>query len=646
MDGRQPRTDRDRFAQLLTQLIGDDAGGDDAGRPGAATAGRVLSHALLNFLETTGADRAHPLADALPWLGAYVAWSRGEASADAVAARLAAAPGVRALSPTMIAQRMGRNPAASTPGGDDACARVTSRQPRPADLAECRLATLNTLVDLEHHLSGLLDAEPAGVRHRLQDDTALLAAAVELLEQPGGPTEVAQLLAEHLATPAPGSSDSLWMLAALEADEAMVNPLAHPDYGLSARAQNFERGLARSMADQGISPAVRLAMAFDADGSGAELLRAFPAVRDDAALGELTAALVAVRGRCIDVLRGGCPTSALDGWVAYLRGGCVELAEVRHISLREAMSLAHYCLHLLDICDLAAMPVGRAGEALNPRTRQALGDIEDELKEVAQAGLQGGSANLARLQAARWRSRGPAAYLADRLARLRGAWRKGTEPGPVGAPPRLDSEAYGRSLALVESLADRCGQRVIDSLGELAGRCRLVGYAWLEHLEAEDVLKVLAAAVALARDLPGVDVSASFTVDLGAIGGWLGDARSGGLNRRVLTTLLGRRTLAEVLDGEGASPHVGSAVLGRGLVGRVVDGRVALSFSPDAELRSLLDLMSRDSSDDPGFREVLEGRLDALLERRASAAPPAESAVTTSQSTGSGSRVVTRDPGA
>ncbi|MFP4599400.1 MAG: hypothetical protein ACLFVJ_14170 [Persicimonas sp.] len=643
-----PRDERDRFADLFSQLMHADHGRaphserDSSDRDSAL---RLLSHSLLNYLCADGTDAADELGRALPWLAAFLDFGRDDAGAGELAGRLVDTPAVSTLSAQMIQRRL-----SSRAVGHEAALARRAVGPRLVDPnganqieQDPQIAVFAALAETEARLAPLAELPEDELRARLMGDSATLAAAVELCED-AADNPLAERLRRSFVSlrfdePVPAArrrSDSLWILAKLEAADDGDDPLEQAGFELSRRARGFERGLAQNMNRLELIPAVRAALAFgpgpgEGQVAGAEIssehskekfeaqLRQFAAFRSDPALHQLALALIEVRWLCVDNVCGGAPLKSLSPWVDYLRGACLELAEVRECTLREAMSYAHYCLHLVDVCDFAAM----GPDAFNDSTRDALGGVEEELKEFALAGqregLSDGEADLGRFERARWRRAGEAAYLADRLSRLRGAWRRGTSPGPLGAPPQLDAEVTAHSLALVESLVGASGEADIASLAGLVENARFVEFLWLEKLEPSHLLKLLAIAAASARDLPGVDISRPFLVDLGPLGRWAGDPERGRLNRRILAALLDQRKMGDILQGQNEP-----AALRRGIVGQADAGSadaarpasptLTMSFVANDELKALLELMGTTTADSGELQAALEKRLHQVLD--------------------------------
>src|SRR5690554_1339121 len=390
------RTERERFAEFFQFLVHADA---DAQRDTESDAAlRMLSHALLNYWGVRQGDDPERNAEitaqmthALPWLAAFLASTR---ASDALAPRIypgATGAEQQALSQAMIARRL------------DALGAHTSSAfasaPRDQDAhSDPQLDVFCALARTERRLASLAGLDAQRLRDELLENTYLLAAAAERCEDADahsaahGTSLWATLRAavepwqasNRLANTLPDSK-AVWVLAGLHNSEpdgaAMAAAMGAGALDIAPKSLRFERGLAENMARMGFISAVRAALAFvpasasetahyalaEAD-ARASFLRQFSVFRADESLLQLASALMQTRGLCLDYLRGGAPLASLSPWIDYLRGGCVELAEARECTLREAMSYAHYCLHLVNICDFAALelPTGehaRAGEA-------------------------------------------------------------------------------------------------------------------------------------------------------------------------------------------------------------------------------------------------------------------------------------------
>lgn len=635
---------RERSSHLLLQLCGVTAKTSD-GEPtdNSVAAHRLLGHAALTLTQELGGDALHRASRALPWLAVFVDWLEREPASDAlardiVARRMVSHLGVESLRRRL--ERVGvereRSVLRRAPGRASSAADTSRADALPG---ERRVEVLVAIQALDEALAELCTLDDAALSNRLIDDSTLLAAAMEMFEEPLPHPDAARLAtlfpASTCAGAAAHSRRAVTILATIEASDFTRVP--EELEALGERSRRFELSLGQNMQRHGLLEAVRAALAFgpaadavpgeDDTTADAPLdLRQFAVFEDDAALESLTLALMAMRSRCLGHLRGALPLEALSPWVAYLRGDCVELAESRGITLHEATHFAHYCLHLMNLCDLAAHGL----HAVNESTRRALLDIEDELKEYALAGQRVGlsdrQVSLERFERACWSTSGDAAYVADRLARLRGAWRHGIRPGPVGAPARLDDALFAASLAMVESLRATHGDdappgdRTIAALASLLRHCQITGAEILEALDPADGLCLLTFGLVLARDLPGIDITAPFRLDLGALAAWYRDPAAHGLNPRLLAQLLDRMQVTDLLNHDALSTGAPRT----GLRGRIdtttTPPCLVLEFVADAELHALLTLMSHSSSDSGPLRALLDARLDELLD--ASYEPP------------------------
>ncbi|MFB6351134.1 MAG: hypothetical protein ABEK29_05020, partial [Bradymonadaceae bacterium] len=298
-----------------------------------------------------------------------------------------------------------------------------------------------------------LPASDVAFADRVLEETRVARAVLKAIAH-GAPAEIAERARRIFPDLTAASSDppmvrdnstierpslpSLDVLDRLEQGDAFsLNAEAG---ALSDKSRNFETSLAKNMNRREMAPAVRAALIF---GPGrhdhpatrrdrSPSLFASSVFRDQPELAELAGALANNRWRAIRYLRGGAPLAHMTPWVDYLRDGCRDLARRRDINYREAVSYAHFCLHLVNICDLATL--GEA--ALTDEVRDGLMAVENELKEFALAGrrstVDAAVSELDNYDEMRWTSSGASAYLGDRLARISGAWRRESERGPIG----------------------------------------------------------------------------------------------------------------------------------------------------------------------------------------------------------------------
>ncbi|MCE9572970.1 MAG: hypothetical protein K8W52_07425, partial [Deltaproteobacteria bacterium] len=305
----------------------------------------------------------------------------------------------------------------------------------------------------------------------LAEDTAVAVAALEALRDPASPMAIriarALPLLPALAEPRP---------APVEHDPAPAGAIARPllDHvatrALGQRLRELERGdgarfardgvsparladlraRVRRLRDAGVLPCVRVAMlhldvckggdaatraAWRARGldlaihnlAAAALVEADlgPRYGLEAARAALAVALIASHGLAGQHLRGETPRALFAPWVAYLRGPVAALATALGIEVTAARGLAHDALHVIDVCDTAAVRDGLVDDAL----AGALAGLADDLVERAarspsneRAALERELADPPPPDAAAAR-----AILADRLARLRQGRLRGGE---------------------------------------------------------------------------------------------------------------------------------------------------------------------------------------------------------------------------
>ena len=372
-----PTDDLRRFAALFERLVAPHR--DDEADPDIQSARRLLAHTFHNYIEVAGQGGADSVSNALPWVRVYREMSDGTPPPGKVLALLDKFEALNALDEAFVSRRL----AGSGP---------TAIKRSPAETSEKRveLDTLVELADIERRLSRLASEGAERRSSSLLLDSMLLAATVELfareartdvtrtveVEPPGD-----EIVPEWRSGGHPTPDEPLWVLTALEQGIAAVNPLKGMEVGLPVAEDSFERGLARKFDELGISPAVRLALSIDPDDGRPRrsVLDAFVGVgpfEEAPALLPLTGALSRVRGRCLDVVRGRSKVEALRPWIEYMRRTCAGLATSRGVSLREATGYAHYALHLMNICDLAAHQPGESTRGMRGR----LHDLAEHLR--------------------------------------------------------------------------------------------------------------------------------------------------------------------------------------------------------------------------------------------------------------------------
>lgn len=413
----------------------------------------------------------------------------------------------------------------------------------------------------------LIDLPPNEARN-------LLFSSTELMEMCG-------------LTDAPACLRSMWdldhtstrSLRALNHFEEYWNKQRLQALALSERSIRFELSAVQHLHEHGYLPAVRAALAF---AGRPEAIHELDIFRNDTPLRVLAQALLAMRQRVLDHVRGLLPLQALSGWTNYLQGPCSDLAEARGITRTEAMSFAHFALHLMNMCDL----IEALGEETHDEIRRSICDVEDGLKEFATMRKSGGFEDSASLERAvdPWGARPDLHRLADRLARLNGLWSLGGSRRGLVGMGRLDLEVCRPYLNALHRLEPRDLEHVAKILrfanltGDLAG--------W----EPEPLVCLL---VSLGRNLPDY----SGTIELNLVG-----------VTRLMDTCpaLGELFLA------GAKQSI-----------RIEQKEERLNVSLDLapELKALLDVASH--STDPRLIEMAQERIRSLLGVQSSA--PAES---------------------
>ncbi|RVU42768.1 hypothetical protein EA187_14760 [Lujinxingia sediminis] len=576
-------------------------------RPDQGAALRHLALASLNLSEELSAEALIEAGEALPLVALYDRWAQEHIGPAEVSRALQAQGLLSALGTEALHRRLERahHLAAST---------HVRRTPRAlnddASEDDPRRQALELAAEHDRQLRALASLEPVRALDRLMEKAGLLASAME--------SPVAEL--QRLMPPweIDRSGGGLRLLDELEraCDEECPPALAM----LTARSRDFEKSLAQNLESQGLLVAVRAALAFgprpgDEAPSQRELrhyLAGFTLFADDPALLALTQALMETRHRMLLHLQGALPLSALKPWTLFLRGDCAELADSRDISLREATHYAHYCLHLLNLCDLTDTP----GLTLRDALRRSLMSREEELRELVllgqRQGLSDQQADLARFEQARWRAEGPRAALADRLARLTGAWVHGEAPGPLGASPRLDAPSVELARKALEN-ADASA----DALANMARDLHLIGHDIFQKLDLEETLRLMALALASVRDC-GLLHREGARVDLRPLADWLSSSGRAPHHRALLRTLLLSASLDELLstDARSALPgiqvHIDEA-----------NATLRLSLKLDPNLDALLTLLAATDEDDP-LAAILTGRLRQMSVRppEAQPAPP------------------------
>lgn len=550
---------------------------------------RHLGVAGLNLATEADPQALLAAGETLPWVAIYLMWQRQELSPEQLTEQIQEHRLLRQLNSATIRRRLRRAQCTEVseirrnPGGAD----------HLSDGANPRAEILEQLVGDDRRLDELAGEDDSTRRDALMDDSGLLATAVAMGEGHPAKTDVA-LPDWPVETPA-GALDVLARFERTEFDEVPIEWTL-----LSDRARNFEKSLATHLNRHGVLNAVRAALAFapaanhptPSSSKIRRFLTGFSVFAADPTLLELTMALIRTRHRTIDHLQGTAPLGALEVWADYLRGECAGFGEARGFTLREATNFAHYALHLIDICDLGADSTVTVDDAV----RRAIMDIEDELKEFVlvgqRKGYTDGRADLHRYEQARWNTDEPRALLADRLARICGAWRSGHRSGPPGSAHRPDDELFDNCMTLVAAEDDPR----LDAATNLIHRARLRGLQPPESWSPRQVLSLLCQSLFAARHSQDFDTGRPFTIDFGPLTRWLdADAQ--------------RPALVEPLL---KSDKPISSEAQTGLTARAEDQTMVVGFSASDELEALLTLLS--SSEDESFAAELRRRLEALVD--------------------------------
>lgn len=326
---------RDRIFGLLTDLCGRE---HDVSPDGL----RLLSHTLMGVARDDAPGALLAVRDALPWIAAFLEASDG-AAADAVAQLLVRRGAVRALTCHHIERRLhdARTPAAW----------------------ESRLRELAAL-DLRVVTASLLSEQ--AIRDTVIEDSALLSAVVDVCAEP----EADQASRFRRAVnPAPAASATVAVLSELE-NSWNASSLCGSRF--SERSVRFEISAADHLARSGFMPAVRAALIYGPE-RVAEWVPKYSLLQAEPAMADLAVALGEARGACV---HGAMSARGFDGWIDYLRGPNRRLASAHRITTREAMSFAHFCLHLVNFCDLVA------NDMANDAARDRMMELEAELREV------------------------------------------------------------------------------------------------------------------------------------------------------------------------------------------------------------------------------------------------------------------------
>lgn len=318
------------------------------------------------------------------------------------------------------------------------------------------------------------------------------------------------------------------------------------------------------------------------------VLQAFRAFRDRPPLARLVLAIVESHGLCGQAVRGETPLALFAPWVDYLKSETPELAKCLGISPALALELAMSCLHLVNLCDTAAVREGLLTDAL----REEMLGVEARLA-AAVAGIQGKSRQaiareLSDCEEQAWRTHEQNAHwaaharqrLVDRLSRMRlGRIRAGE--------PRQETEQAIGSLS----------EPALKQVHELLKNCQFwYAESATSALTAAAQLKILLwGAQAVAEQL-GPAASATTNVSLQSLVSKLHPCmgRAVPYRLRLVETMLSRMTVEEILAGGSRTDQTApSAVPALGTLAMKVGGQagVGVTFEETEEAAALLTLL-------------------------------------------------------
>lgn len=350
---------------------------------------RVLAHALLNLAEDSGVGVLGHLRDQLPWIEAQLDLETGEAI-ESVADQLQPQLQAGFFSVPVLSELI------ATHEGD-----------------------LSAICELEDRLRDLRKSDSQTICDRAFQSSRELALFGQLQNFP----EVPQLSMRSI--------EALRILADLENrwERKLIERTQ-----LSERSRRFEISAVDHLAQSGFLASVRAALAFGAERSISIPLDQFTVFQDDHTLIILARALATVRGRVLEHLKGESTLEPLSGWVEFLRGASADIAEVRGITHKEALSYVHFSFHLMNFCDL----MFECGDDTDDAVRRSMMAIEDGLKEfAAMRVLPSEDTSKVLARGLGLRKSGDVSHVADRLARLAGHWKMGIEASGLGGLGQL-----------------------------------------------------------------------------------------------------------------------------------------------------------------------------------------------------------------
>lgn len=393
-------------------------------------------------------------------------------------------------------------------------------------------------------------------------------------------------------------------LAGLEAKNLA---LFQKDDALGAGAFAVTSGVLDRICEAGLLPVVRIALAFlDFAKGGApherdhwealgadltihnlaartivestEALHRFPILRGSRTLERLCLILIETHGLAGQAVRGETPLALFAPFARFLREEVPALADHLQQDQDTARRRVVDCLHLIDVCDTAAVREGLLTDALH----RELVEVEEAVLAAAAEGQGDPVEALSAEEAGRWHQLLPQASgeerararLVDRLARLRA--------GRIAA---------GEPVAAVEAVVAALSARAIERLAALMARCQL----WYAEsatggLSAKAQVTLLALGLRAAEETEEIDTTKPFHMSLLPLVERLGEIadRAVDYRRRLMETALSATSVEDALEGT-RRPAGDAVVTLRTEIGGA--SAVALTSQESDEARALLTLL-------------------------------------------------------
>lgn len=309
-----------------------------------------------------------------------------------------------------------------------------------------------------------------------------------------------------------------------------------------------------------------------------EALHRFPIFRRSPGLERLCLILIETHGLAGQAVRGETPLALFAPFVRFLRDEAPALGEHLRLVEHSARRRVVDCLHLIDVCDTAAVREGLLTDALH----RELVEVEESVLSVAEEGDGEPLQDLSAHEVERWHQLLPRASveerqrarLLDRLARLRG--------GRIAA---------GEPIEELEALVASLDPMVVERLCDLLSRCQLwYAESGTGALSARAQLILLAIGLHAAEEAPEIDTTRPFHLSLLPLVGRLGEIadRAVGYRRRLMETALSKTTVRGALDGSARLPRDAVVTL-RTEIGQA--SAIAVTSEESEEARALLTLL-------------------------------------------------------